>query len=427
MKKNLKRIGAIALMAIMAATTVTGCSNKAKAEKETPKKETKLEVTLTGEQVTVVAGEDVSVEKFIKEINKKDAEVTFAKAKAEENPIVAEEKVVDKETSKTVAAQDDKYNKKNVPTFTVSYEKAEKVDEVITTEVKEEKVESKIKVVAVDEIAKYAKGITDNVNVLKGAKDIDLAKSIEFDKTKIKSITVDDSKVNYKKAGTYDVVYTITTTDDKKVEVPVQVIVVDENTAKDMANNGETVIGGSGKEVEKTEDKKDDKKEEDKKEEDKKSEDTSKDTSKDKDSSKDTSKKDDNNTSSTGNSGSNNSGSSNTGNSGSSNTPSTPSTPSDPNAGKKQVWVVDVPARAEQGHTEDQGWYEDHYSHSVIQCYCGAEFSDYGSWVSHSDANFLNGCNGYRTVQKYNTVWVPNPVYVIDVPAQAEQGHYEWR
>ncbi|MGF7018782.1 hypothetical protein M2145_002557 [Lachnospiraceae bacterium PF1-21] len=407
MKNNtLKRLTSMALIGTMV-ITMTGCSKNAdaKEEKEVAKK---IEMVMAAEQVTVVANEKTSATKFVKELDAKDATLNFQIAnKGKEESVDKNAVMLTIDLPATV-----KYSKKNIPLVDVSFDKVGKTTvEVVAKAADYKDAKSDINVIVVDEIAKYAKGITDNVNVLEGTTGLDLLKGIELDKTKIKSLTVDDSKVDYKKSGTYDIVYMITTINDKKIEVPVHVIVVDKNTAKDMANNGETVLDGSEKEVEKSEDKKEDSKKED----DKKS-DGSKDTSKD--TAKDTPKKDDDKTSSTGNSSSNTGG-----NSGSSN-PSTPSTPSDPNAGKTKVWVVDVPAQTEQGHTEDHGRYESQFSHNVIQCYCGAEFTSSGDWVNHDTAT---DCGGYSIVPKYNEVWIPNPVWVVDVPAQAEQGHWEWR
>lgn len=361
----------------------TSCAQNTNAKKDIEVKEAKLEVILTGEQVTVIAGEGAPVEKFIKEISEKDAEVTFSKGKlsatTEEGATNADSSKETGEDSLEIA-----YNKKNVPVLSVTYDKvAEKLEELIITELKAERVESKIKVVVVDEIAKYAKGITDNVNVLKGTEGIDLTENIEFDKAKIKSIIVDDSNVNYKKVGTYDLIYSITTTDDKKVEVPVQIVVVDEETAKDMVNNGEIVMGGDDKKVDNAEDKKEEKSETE--------DNASKDIVKDSDG-----------TINTGDSNSGNSGDTSTGNTSppAPPAPPAPAEPSNPNTG-----ATEVPAQPE----DSGGKYENQKIGEKAVCYCGQEFGTYSEWKAHSNAAAIGaGCHGYTPTPIYGSVWVPN-------------------
>ncbi|MGF6990401.1 hypothetical protein M2150_001662 [Lachnospiraceae bacterium PM6-15] len=412
MKNALKKVVSIALVGTMV-FAMAGCAKSTDAKEETVKEVAKkIEMKMTGKQVTVVAKEKVSTTKFVKEVNVKKATLDL--------------KVT--ESADTIALTPDKkttveHDKKNVPQFEVSFDKVGKATvEAVATLDGYKEAKGTIKVVVADEIAKYAKGLTDNVNVLEGTEGLDLVKDIEFDKTKIKSIKVDDSKVNYKKAGTYDVVYIITTADDKKIDVPVQVIVVDKDTAKDLANNGETVKSGNDKTVEKTEDKKEDKKE-DSKTEDKKEDSSSKDTSKD--NSKDTSKD-----SSKGNDKTANTDNANIGSGGNTN----PST-SDPNAGKTKVWIVDVPARAEQGHYDTRiitpAWTEQVQTGSYVYCVsCGSSFSNTSEWSAHAEASGRGGCSQYSVEPTYSSVVHPavtEQVWVVDSPAQAEQGHWEWR
>ena len=169
-----------------------------------------------------------------------------------------------------------------------------------------------------DAIKKYIEK-ADKIVIVKDAKNLDMEKAVssmvtESQKDNVESVTVDDSKVDSTKAGTYPLTITVklkgetanqkeeTTTDNKQesdkntIKDTVDVTVADKDKADDLLNNGSAVVGDDSK-VEVKDDKEvasnDTKKEEtDKKTEEKKEETTKKeDTSKKDDSKKDTSSK----------------------------------------------------------------------------------------------------------------------------------------
>ena len=160
-----------------------------------------------------------------------------------------------------------------------------------------------------DAIKKYIEK-ADKIVIVKDAKNLDMEKAVssmvsESQKDNVESVTVDDSKMDSTKAGTYPLTITVklkdetavqkeeTTTDNKQesdrntIKDTVDVVVADKDKADDLLNNGSAVVGDDSK-VEVKEDKEiasndtkkeeTDKKTEEKKEETKKEE-TKKDTS----------------------------------------------------------------------------------------------------------------------------------------------------
>ena len=94
----------------------------------------------------------------------------------------------------------------NAPSETVDTEVSTKVIETVTPEVVPQEVEVKDLEPLAD------KGIltgVEDMTVAEGTK-VDFNDLIYMDKTIVKGVDVDDSKVDYTKAGTYEVVYTIT-------------------------------------------------------------------------------------------------------------------------------------------------------------------------------------------------------------------------
>ena len=167
-----------------------------------------------------------------------------------------------------------------------------------------------------DAIKKYIEK-ADKIVIVKDAKNLDMEKAVssmvtESQKDNVESVTVDDSKVDSTKAGTYPLTITVklkdetadqkedTTTDNKQesdkntIKDTVDVIVADKDKADDLLNNGSAVVGDDSK-VEVKDDKEvvsnDTKKEEtDKKTEEKKEETPKKETKKE-ETKKDTSSK----------------------------------------------------------------------------------------------------------------------------------------
>ena len=163
----------------------------------------------------------------------------------------------------------------------------------------------------------------DKIVIVKDAKNLDMEKAVssmvsESQKDNVESVTVDDSKVDSTKAGTYPLTITVklkdetavqkeeTTTDNKQesdrntIKDTVDVVVADKDKADDLLNNGSAVVGDDSK-VEVKEDKEiasndtkkeeTDKKTEEKKEETSKKEETKKEDTKKEETKKDTSSK----------------------------------------------------------------------------------------------------------------------------------------
>ena len=173
-----------------------------------------------------------------------------------------------------------------------------------------------------DAIKKYIEK-ADKIVIVKDAKNLDMEKAVssmvtESQKDNVESVTVDDSKVDSTKAGTYPLTITVklkdetadqkeeTTTDNKQesdkntIKDTVDVTVADKDKADDLLNNGSAVVGDDSK-VEVKEDKEiasndtkkeeTDKKTEEKKEETSKKEETKKEDTKKEETKKDTSSK----------------------------------------------------------------------------------------------------------------------------------------
>ena len=168
-----------------------------------------------------------------------------------------------------------------------------------------------------DAIKKYIEK-ADKIVIVKDTKNLDMEKAVssmvsESQKDNVESVTVDDSKVDSTKAGTYPLTITVklkdesadqkeeTSTDNKQetekntIKDTVDVIVADKDKADDLLNNGSAVVGDDSK-VEVKDDKEvasnDTKKEEtDKKTEEKKEETSKKEETKKEETKKDTSSK----------------------------------------------------------------------------------------------------------------------------------------
>ena len=179
-----------------------------------------------------------------------------------------------------------------------------------TTETESKKVQTSTETSDHDEIKKYIKN-ADEIVIVKDAKNLDLEKAVnslvsEEQKAKVDSVTVDDSKVDSTKAGTYPLTITVklkaetteqniaSSTTEKEpdtVKDTVDVIVAEKKDAEDLLNKGSAVIGDDSK-VKVKEDKKN--ASNDGKEEEKKTEDSSKqEVSNKTDSKKEESKKED--------------------------------------------------------------------------------------------------------------------------------------
>ena len=155
-----------------------------------------------------------------------------------------------------------------------------------TTETESKKVQTSTETSDHDEIKKYIKN-ADEIVIVKDAKNLDLEKAVnslvsEEQKAKVESVTVDDSKVDSTKAGTYPLTITVklkaetteqniassttesstesqdASTTEKEpdtVKDTVDVIVAEKKDAEDLLNKGSAVIGDDSK-VEVKEDKK---------------------------------------------------------------------------------------------------------------------------------------------------------------------------
>lgn len=96
---------------------------------------------------------------------------------------------------------------------------------------------------------------------------------------------------------------------------------------------------------------------------------------------------------------------------------------------KEKVWVVDVPAKEEVGHWEDE-----YISRSVwvYQCNgCGQIFDTEDGAADHNLTECFEGnytCGSYTMVggEPYKE-YTGNKFWVVDTPAQEEIGHWEYR
>ena len=96
---------------------------------------------------------------------------------------------------------------------------------------------------------------------------------------------------------------------------------------------------------------------------------------------------------------------------------------------KEKVWVVDVPAQEEVGHWEDE-----YISRSVwvYQCNgCGQIFDTEDGAADHNLTECFEGnytCGSYTMVggEPYKE-YTGNKFWVVDIPAQEEVGHWEYR
>lgn len=96
---------------------------------------------------------------------------------------------------------------------------------------------------------------------------------------------------------------------------------------------------------------------------------------------------------------------------------------------KEKVWVVDTPAREEVGHWEDEYILRSVW---VYQCNgCKTIFSTEDEAADHNINECINGnltCGSYTMIggEPYKE-YTGNKFWVVDVPAQEEIGHWEYR
>ncbi len=116
-----------------------------------------------------------------------------------------------------------------------------------------DKVESDMKETkdeVVSDFKEYIEKI-DQVAVVRDAKDFDFSKSLmerleESKKGEVKKITVDDSKIDYNKSGTYPAEVTMELEKDKKTRIQkrkIDVKVISKEEAKKQADLGYLVFG----------------------------------------------------------------------------------------------------------------------------------------------------------------------------------------
>ena len=96
---------------------------------------------------------------------------------------------------------------------------------------------------------------------------------------------------------------------------------------------------------------------------------------------------------------------------------------------KEKVWVVDVPAQEEVGHWEDVYWMGSDW---VYQCNgCKTIFSTEDEAADHNINECINGnltCGSYTMIggEPYKH-YTGEKYWVVDTPAQEEQGHWEYK
>jgi len=90
--------------------------------------------------------------------------------------------------------------------------------------------------------------------------------------------------------------------------------------------------------------------------------------------------------------------------------------------------VVDTPAREEVGHWEEDYWMGSDW---VYQCNaCGTQFSTVDEFESHSDYEWeLGNDHGSYTMTSGEMYkhYTGEKYWVVDIPAQDEVGHWEYR
>ena len=88
-----------------------------------------------------------------------------------------------------------------------------------------------------------------------------------------------------------------------------------------------------------------------------------------------------------------------------------------------EKWEVDVPAKEEIGHWEEDGYW---WSDVVYRCnQCGETFTTKDALFVHEGD--LSTCWSYTEVPG-ESYWVKTGQHwVVDEPAQEEQGHWEYR
>ena len=95
---------------------------------------------------------------------------------------------------------------------------------------------------------------------------------------------------------------------------------------------------------------------------------------------------------------------------------------------KEKVWVVDVPAQEEVGHWEEDYWMGSDW---VYQCNaCGTQFSTVDEFESHSDYEWeLGSDHGSYTMTSGEMYkhYTGEKYWVVDIPAQDEVGHWEYK
>ena len=91
---------------------------------------------------------------------------------------------------------------------------------------------------------------------------------------------------------------------------------------------------------------------------------------------------------------------------------------------KEKVWVVDTPAREEVGHWEEDYWMGSDWVYRCNQCgtICSTEAD---MWDHEGD---LSSCWSYTMVsgEPYKH-YTGEKYWVVDIPAQDEVGHWEYR
>lgn len=89
---------------------------------------------------------------------------------------------------------------------------------------------------------------------------------------------------------------------------------------------------------------------------------------------------------------------------------------------------MDVPAKEEVGHWEEDYWMGSDW---VYQCNaCGTQFSTIDEFESHSDYEWeLGNDHGSYTMTSGEMYkhYTGEKYWVVDIPAQDEVGHWEYR
>lgn len=244
MKENKEKTAAVAgivvlLVACVAAGSYYGVrADKNKAEKETVKVEAVAdkiqppEIKLVKDKFVYGKNKDLIIQDVIQSITTTD---TLKKVSLDPKDPKQKENVI-------LTTLKDGKEKQGVPPMSIKFtEEGTYILNITAEDSKGGKTVMPITFEIGDELISYVQGIQDwTVEV--GAKDIDFLKDIVWDKEHVKEVLCDSSKVDFGKAGTYELVYTIKGLSEGETKKEVQVTVITQEESSKKADEGVQVL-----------------------------------------------------------------------------------------------------------------------------------------------------------------------------------------